>query len=346
MTGKTKIGIGLLGAWQEHVHRFAKIILTSGDLKIDSMKHWQTSSYPECKIVAAWDDNLARGKALAEEVGCEFESDLGAFLANPAMDAVIICSPTAQHAEHVILAANAGKHIFIEKSPFTSLEGAYLARKAVKKSGVHFMVSSPMEKPRNRFAKKLVDDGKLGVITGMRFRLISGEGCHVTEPSGIYNKKEGGGGAMIDFGQHGVHILSWFLGKPIRTTAHFAHVMDFAKKSDTEDYAVAVYEFGNGVLGTVEAGWVAPCHEVVLDIYGTRGKVHIDEDDVRYCIGSEEWIQVPQSELPPPLLYPLRHWLESILHDRPDDRQNIDDAVLWTEMLVAAYRSAGKGEEI
>jgi predicted dehydrogenase len=324
------------------------------------MKHWKACPYTGCKILAAWDDNSRRGQALADRFTCQYYSDLDAFLANPAIDAVIICSPTSQHAEHIIRAAIAGKHIYVEKSPFTSLEGAYLAREAVKKSGVHFMVSSPMEKPRVRFAKRFIDEGKLGVINEIRFRLTNDGAIDRTEPTSIYNKEENGGGAMIDFGQHGVHILNWFLGMPVRTSARFGYVTDFAKKYRIEDNAVALYEFESGAIGVVEAGWASPYHECFLDIFGTKGRLHVVGDDVLYTpdgtkkifddvsyeLGGKNPVHVPESDLPEPFLFPLRHWIETIINDTPDDRQNIDEAVAWTEMLVAAYRAAECGEKI
>lgn len=357
---KKTIGIGLLGAWQDHIYRFAETIVKNGDVKADSFRHWKNSTYEDCRLIAAWDNKEERGKALADAFQIEFEPDLNKFLSNPCIDAVIICSETANHAAHIIAAANAGKHIFVEKSPFADLEGAYLARDAVKKSGVHFMVSSPMEKPRNRFAKNLVDEGKLGTITEVRFRLYSEHGNTLTEPVGIYNKEENGGGVMNDFGQHGVHVTSWFLGKPVSVSAQFDYTTEFAKKYKTEDNVVAVYEFENGGIGIVEAGWVAQAHDCVLDVCGTNGTVHIigDDvtfyengekdvhDDVKYLLQGENWIHVPNTELPEKILYPLRHWVDNIINDTPDDRQTIDDAVLWTEMICAAYRAADKNEII
>lgn len=356
---KKTIGIGMLGGWQNHAKRFAQLILSNGKLEGDNFRHWKEAAYDDCNIIAAWDSDEIRGRELAKVSGCPFEPDLDAFLANPEIDAVIVCSPTVDHADHIIRAANAGKHVFVEKAPFATVEGAYLAREAVRRNGVHFMVSSPMDKPRNRFALQLAKDGKLGDITEVRFRLSNEGILEQKELTGIYNKEENGGGAMLDFGQHGVHLTSWFLGRPTRCSAHFDYISDLAKKHEVEDNVVATYEFENGGIGVVETGWVAPGHECILDVCGTKGTVHVIGDDVTYfedgtkdvhdtityALGGN-WISVKEDQLPEKLHYPLRHWIESILHDTPDDRQNIDEAVLWTEMIAAAYRAAESGEVI
>lgn len=355
----TKVRIGMLGAWQDHAYRFAHYIATEGYYS-DSMKHWSKQDYSGCEIVAVWDDVPGRGKKLAETFQCCYEPDLSKFFHEYAIDAVIVCSETARHAEHIIAAANAKKHIFVEKAPFTTLEGAYLAREAIRRNGVTFVVSSPMDKPRVRYVKQMIDEGKLGEISLVRFRLYDRFALDVTQPHSIFNREEGGGGAMIDYGQHGVHILNWFLGMPESVSAHFNYVSDFAKKYQTEDNAVAVYKFKNGALGIVEAGWCAPAHECVLEVYGTNGRVRVMGDDYRfhedgsvsrfdeitYTLKDENTVLVPREEYPSPIKFPLHDWISSIMSGEPTTRMTIDESVAWTEMLAAAYRAAVNGETI
>lgn len=358
---KKTLGIGLLGAWQNHIYRFADCILTSGKNSADSFRHWKPCDYDGCRIVSVWDDDEVRGRKLAEHCGSPYYSDINAFLADPELDAVIMCCATRDHGKYTVMAANAGKHVFMEKAPFVTLEDAYLAREAVKRNHVHYMVSSPMEKPRNRYVQNMINSGVLGRITEIRFRLYDNFCINRTDATGIFNKEEGGGGAMIDYGQHGVHVTSWLLGKPVRCSASFGYITDFAKKHQIEDSITALYEFENGAIGVVEAGWSAPAHECVLDVCGTQGTIHLvgdaytfhDDgtyevhDELSYCLDGKNWVNVPEADFPEPtFFYPLRHWIECIVNDTPDDRQNIEDAVLWTEMINAAYRSAGNTEPI
>lgn len=358
---KEKLGIGLMGAWQDHIYRFADCILTNGQAK-GNFRHWKQAEYADCRIVSVWDDDQARGQKLADHCGCPYFSDVEQFLADPELDAVIMCAPTVDHGKYTVMAANAGKHVFMEKAPFVTLEDAYLAREAIRRNGVHYMVSSPMEKPRNRYVQQMIQSGVLGDISEIRFRLYDNFCIGRTEAVGIFNKEENGGGAMIDYGQHGVHITSWLLNaRPIRCSASFSYVTDFAKEHQIEDNATAIYEFEGGAIGVVESGWCAPVHECVLDVCGTKGTVHLigddklhlpdgtteDHDILTYTLDGQNWVTVPESEFPAPTFhYPLRHWIEAILNDTPDDRQDIEEAVLWTEMLAAAYRSAGNTEPI
>lgn len=356
---KKKIRIGMLGAWQEHSYRFAHYIATPGYYS-DSMKHWNKQDYSNCEIVSVWDSVFERGKKLADTFQCRFESDLTVFLNDPGIDAVIVCSETAKHAEHIIAAANAKKHIFVEKAPFATLEGAYLAQEAIKRNGVTFVVSSPMDKPRVRYVKNLIDEGKLGKISMVRFRLYDRFGLDVTEPHSIFNSKEGGGGAMIDYGQHGIHILNWFLGMPEQVSANFNYVSDYAKKYHVEDNVVATYRFKDGALGIVEAGWCAPDHECILEVFGTNGRARVmgDDyffgedgsvsrfDDVSYTLKGQNTVHVPREEFPETIDFPLHYWINSITAGTPTTRMTIEESVAWTEMIVAAYRAAANGETV
>ena len=56
------------------------------------------------------------GQKGAAEFGLEFHADLEQLLARADIDAVFVASPTNRHAEHVIAAAAAGKHVLLQKS--------------------------------------------------------------------------------------------------------------------------------------------------------------------------------------------------------------------------------------
>ena len=352
-----KLRIGLMGAWESHMYVFADYILLDGKVNLHSIRHWQRASYSDCEIVSAWDSDVERGKKLAEYCKCKFVEDVNEFVNDPEVDAVIVCSATADHGKHIVLCANAGKHVFVEKAPFVTLEDAYLAREAIKRNGVHFMVSSPMDKPRNNYIMNMVKEGLLGDLTEIRFRLYSSDAHKLTEPTGLYSKEEHGGGAMYSYGQHGIHMAEWFLGKPTSCYAQFGYVTEFAKKYQTEDNAVAIFKHENGAISVVETGWCAPSHECIFDVCGTKGMVHLvgdakvfhedgsvsTHDFLSYRLNGKDWVNVPESDFPETVFFPLRYWIQSVINDTPDDRFNIDEAVLWTEMLTAAYRSAEQG---
>ena len=74
--------------------------------------------HPNTELVCVWDEDPARGKVASERFGVEFIPDLDTLLKRDDIDAVGICSPTQLHGDHIVAAAEAGKHCLVEK-PFT-----------------------------------------------------------------------------------------------------------------------------------------------------------------------------------------------------------------------------------
>lgn len=324
---KEIVKLACISKWHVHAPDFADKVLT----------------YPNVEIKTVWDEDPAIAKKWAEELDCGYETDLDVILQDPEIDGVMICSSTVSHAELVIRAANAGKHIFVEKAPFATTEGAYAAREAIRRNNVKFLVSDPIDKPHALYAKALMDSGKLGTVTNVRVRTVHPKGLTGEQPLGFYAKETGGGGAMMDMGCHAVHTLQFFLGRPVSAMAMFQQMTERAREYDCDDNAVAIYQFSNGAIGVAETGWISPGKTFELDVCGTKGSIHIHgrfEISVYYEGG--EWENVPESELPEPLTYPLLLWIECIRNDTEVTRATIDDAVCFTEMIEAAYRSQGR----
>lgn len=336
-----KIKIGLLGAWEEeHARRYAELIATNGQCAFPK-KGWKRSEYPGCSLEVVWDEDSEKCTQLARELNCRKTESPDEILQDPNIDAVIICAATVQHGEFITRAAAAGKHVFVEKAAFASLEDAYRARAAIKCSGVQFMIGSPLKKPRNRYPLQVAASGKLGTITEVRFRMYSNLALKDT-PSSVFDREKAGGGVLIDLGHHGMRIISEALGAPVRASAKVGYVSEYAKKYGVEDTAIAVYEFAGGAIGVVEVGWTSVNDAKELDIYGTGGRIHVDNDTVSCSYEGGNMLEVPEEEMPEVVDLPLREWIENIQMDKTDGTI-IDQAVLWTEMLAAAYRAKDGG---
>lgn len=331
-----KLRIACCGGWHSHAKDFPmdRAPKFCGDLPHE--------------FAAVWDDDPVRGQAWAQEMGCRFEPDYGALCADKDIDGFLITAGTTKHAELAIPAAEAGKHIFMEKALAVDPSEAQRIREAVKRAGIHFTISDPVEKPALVYAKKLMDDGVLGDITGIRYRTCHAFGLtdHALMER-FYTKPEAGAGTLSDMGHHAVHVLLWFLGRPDRAMGVFSRYSETGKANDVDDMASALFHFPSGAIGTAESGWLCPGGQNIFELYGTKGFLRWDCDGLRYRFDPEgSWTTVPDSELPPAPVYPLRYWMESVLNDTPNTQYTIDEAVDVTAMIAAAYRTDGKGEPI
>src|SRR5690349_15022837 len=108
MTQSGKLGIGLLSFAHVHARGYAD----------------QVRDHSDCEVAAIWDEDSERGKAEAEKRGAPFYESLDELLALPEIDGVVVNAPTAMHRDILVSAAQAGKHIFTEKSLTITLDEA------------------------------------------------------------------------------------------------------------------------------------------------------------------------------------------------------------------------------
>lgn len=327
------IRIACVGGWHSHAK----------DFPMDRAKKF--CSHIPYSIDAVWDDKADRGREWAAEMGCRFEPDYDALCADPDIDAFIITAGTTRHGKLLKKAAAAHKHVFMEKALTTDPMEAAELRDIVNRSGIHFTISDPVEKPELIYAKQLVDQGVFGKITSIRYKTSHAFG--ITDPalmSRYYTRKETGGGCMFDMGHHAVHVLYWFLGRPTGVTGIFSRFSEMGRANNVDDIAAALFSFESGAIGIAETGYLCPGGGSVFELYGTKGQLRWDRgsDGLRYRFEeTQPWIVVPPEELPEGAKYPLLYWMESIINDTYGDQYTIDQAAAVAQMIAAAYTTDG-----
>mmetsp|Transcript_9315 Transcript_9315/g.19031 ORF Transcript_9315/g.19031 Transcript_9315/m.19031 type:complete len:209 (-) Transcript_9315:2-628(-) len=128
--------------------------------------HAETLAFrcPQAKPVRIVDFFEDVAKTVAGKFGIDHAgTDYMDIVNDSSIDAVWICSPSSMHAEQIIAAAKAGKHIFCEKPLATSLKEVDDVIKVVDESGVKMMMAFQRRfDPNFARARKAVDDGVVG----------------------------------------------------------------------------------------------------------------------------------------------------------------------------------------
>lgn len=317
--------IAAVGAWHVHTMEYATAIQKN----------------PKAELCCLWDDDQARGKAVAEKLGVPFQPDLDAIWADPSIEGVQITTATCQHKEVLLAAAKAKKHIFTEKVlAFTNEDAAEIAQ-AVKDSGVKFTISYPHKTwPTLKAAKELVDSGKLGQITYARVRDAHNGSTAGWLPPHFYDASQTGGGAMIDLGAHPMYTLHWFMGEPKSIVSQFTTVTS----KPVEDNAVSVIEFADGAIGVSETGFVTNGMPYVLEMSGTKGSLMVHNDILEYSCEETGNKLVEKKDLPQPSTMPIDAWISAVV-DGGQAPNGIDDAAALTKFMVGAYEAYRTGKK-
>jgi predicted dehydrogenase len=227
------------------------------------------------RIVAVGSRSADSAKRFAAEFGIKPGNTHGSYeslLANPEVDAVYISTPHPQHAEWVVKAAAAGKHILCEKPlGLNHAEGVAMFA-AARRAGVVLMEAF-MYRCHPQIAKivSLIREGALGTVGLVQatysFRTDYQAG------SRLWANAAGGGG-ILDVGCYAVSmsrlVAGAAAGQPFLDPVEVSGAGVLHPESGVDVYAAGTLKFGNGVIAQVATG-VGLTQENVVRIYGTGG---------------------------------------------------------------------------
>ncbi len=235
------------------------------------------------RLVGGYDAVPEAARRFAEKYGCRAYDDLDAMLSNPEIQIVTICTPSGAHMEPAVQAAEAGKHVIVEKPLEVTLARCDRIIQACEKAGVQLATVFPSRFHASaQLIKQAIDSGRFG-------RLVLGDAyvkwfrTQQYYDGGAWRGtwKLDGGGALMNQGIHSVDLLTWFMGPAVEisaATATLAH-----ERIEVEDVAVATLRFANGALGTIEASTaVYPGFLKRIEIHGSEGSAVMEEEDIKY----------------------------------------------------------------
>ncbi len=229
---------------------------------------------PETRVVAVADPV----EALAKDVAAEFDvpkayPDPLALIDDPAVDAIVIVTPTHTHRDIVIAAAGRGKPAFCEKPPALSLQEIAEMKKAIEKSGLFFQMGF-MRRFDSGYAaaKKQIDAGRIG--DPLVFKATSRDPFR---PSLEYANPASSGGMLIDMGIHDFDLARWFMGE-VRSVAAIGATIAYPELATVGDIdnAIASLTFASGKLGVVDltrSGIYG--YDISTEILGLEGTIRI-----------------------------------------------------------------------
>lgn len=243
---------------------------------------------PNVTLAGYTDFNRARAQGLAEKFGGKAYESVETLLADPAIDAVSVCTANNTHAQITIQALAAGKHVLCEKPMAITLEECEAMVAAAKRSGKKLMIDQNQRfAGAHQKARQLLQRGTIGRV--LTFRTTFGHGGPETwsiDPgvnSWFFDRKKAAMGAMADLGIHKTDLIQFLLGQ--RVTATTAHICTLDKRDATgqligvDDNAVCIYEMEQGAVGTMTASWTYYAGEDNSTVlYGTKGEMRIYDE--------------------------------------------------------------------
>lgn len=229
--------------------------------------------HPDTELVGVWDEESERGRTFADQRSLPFFADAPDLLAQA--DAVVICSENLRHADHIEMAARAGKAILCEKPLAAARDQLTRIQQVVEETGVPFMTAFPCPfSPAFQRMKQRVNAGEIGRVLALA--TTNRGSC----PWGWFTETDkSGGGAMIDHVVHVTDLLRRLLGEDPANV--YAQIGSNMYGRDWDDTAVVTIAFPSGVFATLDSSWSRTPNywtwgDVTLRAVGEKGVVESD----------------------------------------------------------------------
>jgi predicted dehydrogenase len=230
------------------------------------------------EVTAVADVVVETANRRAAELGAAAYTDFRQMIAEGEFDAVDICLPHHLHAEAIVAAARAGKHILCEKPLCLTVEQSQQVQRAVSAAGVTLMCAhNQLYLPVVARAKELLDEGVLGTVYEVRTTDSFYNDFHPDSMGWRASVATSGGGELMDTGYHPTYVMLHFAGaSPVEATALLSrHRLNFM---EGEDSAQMLVRFDNGVVGHLVTSWAydPPPRTERFSIIGEGGTLDSD----------------------------------------------------------------------
>jgi predicted dehydrogenase len=310
-------------------------------------------NHPGTRVMGLASSSLESAEASRAAWGldCQVYPDYASMLENPHIRIVSIATPNHLHPEQTILAAQAGKHILIEKPPALNLQDLKNMQNAVRLAKVKTVVSYVLRwNPLIQTMKSYIHQGALGRIFFAQVDYWNNSG-RAKIPGHWTTRRRTGGSAFLTGGNHAVDAIRWLVEDEIIEVSALGTMVG-------QDYeyipnVLAWVKFKNGAIGKVSAVLEGQLpYQFNIDLLGERGSFRDNRLwSPKMFAGQNDWIDIPT--ITPssgdvthhPFRDEVAHFVQCIQDDQ-ESYVNLDDAVKTIEACIAIDHSLASGAPV
>ncbi|WP_369017950.1 Gfo/Idh/MocA family oxidoreductase [Thermatribacter velox] len=326
-------------------------LLGAGFIASVHMEAWK--NIEGAKVVAFFEVNNVKASEFQKKYSLPHYNSLSQLFSEQEVDAVDICLPTFLHREYTEMAALEKKHVFCEKPIALSLEDAFAMQKVCEDNGVFLMIGHVL-----RFwgeyvkARELVASGAIGqpiLINAFRLSVTP-----VWSVNSWILKSHLSGGASLDLHIHDLDFVNWLAGNPQEVFARGLF------REDSLDHVVTTVKYGNGVVASIEGGWMMQgdfpftCGFRILGSEGVlewtfRAGVNIEEraqSSPLFLYRRGEQRKLVEVAAEDPYREELAYFLKCIEKDTPPGLGTPEQAIEALRLALAAKSSVIEGERV
>ena len=226
------------------------------------------------KIVACFTRSEPKRAAFAAKYGCQAASSYEAILKDAGVEAVINTTPNDVHLETARQAAEAGKHVFLDKPIANSIADGRKITEVCREAGVVLALGYERRRESHfRWIKRQIDAGVFGRLVNAEANISRDRLGKIDLSSWRYQAAGMPGGVMLQIGIHYVDVLYYLLG-PIKAVS--GRSVRLVLPGDNPDVASLILEHENGAISTLNASYASASEYYLMNIYGKTATAYYD----------------------------------------------------------------------
>lgn len=226
------------------------------------------------EIVSCYTRSPEKRDAFAKKYGCKTVPTYEAMLDDPSIEAIINTTPNNVHLETTRAAAEAGKHVFLDKPIANTVSDGKALTEACRKAKVVLALGYQRRKESHfRWVKKQIDDGVFGKLVNAEANISRDRLGKIDLSSWRYTSEGMPGGVMLQIGIHYADVLTYLLGPIKSVSGQFAQLV---LPGDNPDVASLILQHENGALSTLNASYASASEYYQMNIYGKEASAYYD----------------------------------------------------------------------
>src|SRR3954465_7041937 len=225
-------------------------------------------------IAGCYSRSADKRDRFAAKYGCRAYPSYEAVLADRTIEAVVNTTPNAAHLETTRAAAEAGKHVFLDKPIANTVADARALTEACRKAKVVLALGYQRRRESQfRWVKQEIDAGRFGKLVNAEANISRDRLGKIDLSSWRYTAEGMPGGVMLQIGIHYSDVLEYLLGPVKAVSGQFARLV---LPGDNPDVASLILEHENGALSTLNASYASASEYYLMNIYGKERSAYYD----------------------------------------------------------------------
>ncbi len=296
------------------------------------------------QILSCYTRSADKRDAFAHKYGCRAASSYEEILKDERIEAVINTTPNGAHLETTRAAAQAGKHVFLDKPIANTIADARGITQACRKAGVVLALGYQRRRESHfRWVRGQIDAGVFGRLVNAEANISRDRVGKIDLSSWRYTAAGMPGGVMLQIGIHYTDVLEYLVGPVAAVSGRLAQLV---LPGDNPDVASLILEHENGALSTLNASYASASEYYLMNVYGKQASAYYDlHQGLRFLKRGAERSDPVRCEKNDPIREELEEFADAVRGaGRPEMDGERSSASL--AVLLAGIRSAREGRRV